>query len=927
MPRRDILAVLLFLIGIGLALPAHAQSLPSTSDLFDISQGAQVIKSTPIKSGYSPTNMLGTESAFGTPFRDVTDFVGDPNPDYIHSIDWHTATPIALEKVAIFAQHDPVTNQRAFSRMTLFVREPSGAFREFLTIEPALPYEGGAGGNELVHEADIADVSGQHFRAEMTQAVSGPFLPGPRITEIDGFGQALPPIVVPENPVTDDLFDISQGTQVISHSAIDQNSDVQDMFGGQFSPLSSERGNTIFAGNLPKDTIHWIEWQTPEPITLERFDLFAYHDTHKPASCTACVWKDFRDAQYFGFSMFRLFAKDPQGQWEQIHEYTATNLYVTDDGRPVSKTNRLALHSSAVEPTRAREFRAEFTQYGDPPDIHPHQNMTGPRIVEIDGFGSTAPPEPDPIVIVPGITASLNVGTIFADETSDPLSWSFAPRARPFYQALIDRLAEQGFVENQNLFIAHYDWRNPAAAAATNYLKPIVDHAKQTADASKVDIIAHSMGGLVSRAYIQGPDYQDDVDQLITLGTPHLGAADAYVAWEGGEFPERWGRGLRFYLRAVEAALVTKHAAPLPRPLSFRTFFPSLEDLIPIEQFVERNDAPLPINDMAEQNEFLQTLQASIASLALVTTTTFAGTDLDTLGSISVDGERSAIDILLSRWRDGHPDPEPIPVDTVVGDLTVLLSSAHIGTDNTTISGARHDKLPEETQEEVLEALGLDNTGDHIAIATPESYMGTVILSPAYAKITGPDGSQFTCDTTKQEGDFACVVDETDPNGPKLLVIADPEPGDYEITLTGTDTGEYTAITCFSDENEDTCTQREGTTEPGKQETFSLEVTEDSFIPPVEDVGDLLCQMKDHSERQLIGPAVSLCAHAQKWQSEVEKRGYDAKQTQHWYGQVKQSFERFSSELDRQIELGNLDKTAAQYLLDLKAKINSTLSN
>jgi pimeloyl-ACP methyl ester carboxylesterase len=39
-----------------------------------------------------------------------------------------------------------------------------------------------------------------------------------------------------------------------------------------------------------------------------------------------------------------------------------------------------------------------------------------------------------------------------------------------------------------------------------------------------LSIIAHSMGGLVARAYIEGPDYSANIDHLIMLGTPNQGS-------------------------------------------------------------------------------------------------------------------------------------------------------------------------------------------------------------------------------------------------------------------------------------------------------------------------------------------------------------------------------------------------------------------
>jgi pimeloyl-ACP methyl ester carboxylesterase len=41
---------------------------------------------------------------------------------------------------------------------------------------------------------------------------------------------------------------------------------------------------------------------------------------------------------------------------------------------------------------------------------------------------------------------------------------------------------------------------------------------------ARVDIVAHSMGGLVARAYVEGPDYAGGVGRLILVGTPNAGS-------------------------------------------------------------------------------------------------------------------------------------------------------------------------------------------------------------------------------------------------------------------------------------------------------------------------------------------------------------------------------------------------------------------
>lgn len=46
-----------------------------------------------------------------------------------------------------------------------------------------------------------------------------------------------------------------------------------------------------------------------------------------------------------------------------------------------------------------------------------------------------------------------------------------------------------------------------------------------------VNVLAYSMGGLVSRAYVEGPDYAGGVERLIMIGTPNSGSGWSRMRW------------------------------------------------------------------------------------------------------------------------------------------------------------------------------------------------------------------------------------------------------------------------------------------------------------------------------------------------------------------------------------------------------------
>ncbi|MDP9315905.1 MAG: alpha/beta fold hydrolase, partial [Chloroflexota bacterium] len=88
---------------------------------------------------------------------------------------------------------------------------------------------------------------------------------------------------------------------------------------------------------------------------------------------------------------------------------------------------------------------------------------------------------------------------------------------------------------NPNLFLFAYDWRlsNVDNARA---LKDYVGCIQQFYPDAKINILAHSMGGLVARRYILDNPSDNRVNALISVATPWLGAPKAINALETGEF-------------------------------------------------------------------------------------------------------------------------------------------------------------------------------------------------------------------------------------------------------------------------------------------------------------------------------------------------------------------------------------------------------
>lgn len=120
------------------------------------------------------------------------------------------------------------------------------------------------------------------------------------------------------------------------------------------------------------------------------------------------------------------------------------------------------------------------------------------------------------------------------------------------------RLAEQrtvvlihGYLSNRSAFlflkqylrsrgayhVLAFDYRS--TAGVVNGAKMLKEYLRRNVRGGRIDLVGHSLGGLVARVYLQELGGARRVDRCITLGTPHRGTYNAY--W----LTSRVGRELR----------------------------------------------------------------------------------------------------------------------------------------------------------------------------------------------------------------------------------------------------------------------------------------------------------------------------------------------------------------------------------------------
>lgn len=221
-------------------------------------------------------------------------------------------------------------------------------------------------------------------------------------------------------------------------------------------------------------------------------------------------------------------------------------------------------------------------------------------------------------VKVPDVMRKFKVGLVGGLEATNEV-----------YESLINSLKESGYTEydlggNENnrnstcggqaadqnqlaalrakhptLFVFPYDWRksngDTGPTGNTTKLKEYIECVRAIYPDSKVNIVAHSMGGLLGRRYIlanNGANHDHNVKTMVTIGTPWLGAPRGLHALETGSFiSEAWVKttspppdfGLADILFAPQIKQIVEA-------------FPGAHELFPSQKYFELGGRPLRVS-------------------------------------------------------------------------------------------------------------------------------------------------------------------------------------------------------------------------------------------------------------------------------------------------------------------------------------------
>jgi len=436
----------------------------------------------------------------------------------------------------------------------------------------------------------------------------------------------------------------------------------------------------------------------------------------------------------------------------------------------------------------------------------------------------------DPVIIIPGLLGSAEKNGV----------WIIDPIFH-VYDNLIATLAANGYTSGKDLFTFPYDWRRSNVDTALD-LKTKIDAVKEICKCDKVDLVAHSMGGLVARQYVQSPAYSHDVDQLIFLGTSHLGAPKAYLTWEAGESsPEFSDQFMKFVLsrEAKKAKYLSLFDYIHNKPIT------SIQELLPITNYLrDKSSSTLRIYpNNYPRNPFLENLDTNINILLS------SGVEISNIVGNVPTSTISSIHLIppgvFPLWSDGFPEGFNSSTSTDrgleygLGDTTVPLGNSDLTVFDSQILDSKHLDLPTKAESLIYKSL---NGKPATKLIEDPHFLPNIkllilkILSPIDIQVTAPNGKKIgkNFQTGQEINEIENAFYSGFEGDDEYVTIPDPLDGIYKIETQGTGNGgEYTIASGLISDSGTAENDFVAQTLPGLLSSIDISISSTSTAPLV----------------------------------------------------------------------------------------------
>jgi pimeloyl-ACP methyl ester carboxylesterase len=387
-----------------------------------------------------------------------------------------------------------------------------------------------------------------------------------------------------------------------------------------------------------------------------------------------------------------------------------------------------------------------------------------------------------------------------------------------YSNGLINEFQSQGYIEDTDLFLFPYDWRYGVSDDTVLKLKQEITDILAQTGADKIDVVAHSTGGLIVKKYVTQNPIEHKIDKAIFVGVPNTGAPQAIRNFlEGSNFSnpfldkkemkkisknlpvvydlspsQQYFDAKGSYIRVIDDYIINKHK----KDLSFEEVKSFLIDDHSLNNQALENSTNLHTSEF--DNYDLRTNGVNLYSIN--------GCKAGTFGKIIERRVRKAFGIEV--FYDDEPDMIP-------GDGTVPLESATnlpINQENKYFAlKTEHSKMPSDNgiRQLIVNIISGSNleTKNISQDITNCKLQGRAIAvySPVSIDITDEEGNHLGLysDGVSVENNIPNAYFDI-VNERKFIYLPTEEGQTYLITLKGTGEGVFTITDTNIEDNQKT---------------------------------------------------------------------------------------------------------------------------